>query len=346
MKRNRLLIWVVLVLSLAALVPYFDQGIDVPSRAQKGVAVTDLNSKPEVISTVPDDRTIATVSTPTAHDQIEFAQSLQGTEIDGSLRVGADGLLILDQGVRDFFDYFLSAADELGPEAAIAEVRRYIDDFLPESAAIQAHNLFANYLRYKKFEFELQQTPLNGAQLDADSLQLVRENFESLRDKRSRLFNDQEDEALFGLEQIYQEYTLSTLELFADQTITDEDRMDRLAGLEAALPSELRASRSEDANHRVEQVKIQELSINNADDVAFHQALTDQGLTQDKVDELVAYRQQQQGFEKDYLRYRKAVLRLDPEAEDYQSQLNRVQTAFFNNPEDITKARLLDLSKE
>ncbi|MCH2189518.1 MAG: hypothetical protein MK188_01155, partial [Gammaproteobacteria bacterium] len=240
MKRNRLLIWVVLVLSLAALVPYFDQGIDVPLQAQKGVAVTDLNSKPEVISTVPVERMIATVSTPTAHDQIEFAQSLQGTEIDGSLRVGADGLLILDQGVRDFFDYFLSAADELGPEAAIAEVRRYIDDFLPESAAIQAHNLFANYLRYKKFEFELQQTPLNGAQLDADSLQLVRENFESLRDKRSRLFNDQEDEALFGLEQIYQEYTLSTLELFADQTITDEDRMDRLAGLEAALPSELR----------------------------------------------------------------------------------------------------------
>ena len=346
MNKNRVFIAVALVLLVAALVSNFNNDVEAPSQDKQVIEVSEIKATPQIIPSVPSQEIATTASTPTAHDQIEFARSLQGTDIDGSLRVGPDGLLILDQGVRDFFDYFLSAADELGPEAAIAEVQRYIDEFLPESAAIQAHNLFANYLRYKKFEFELQQTPLNGAQLDADSLELVRDSFESLRDKRATLFNDQEDEALFGLEQIYQEYTLSTLELFADETISDEDRMDRLASLEAALPSELRASRSEDASHRIEQVQIRELSINNADDVAFHQALTEQGLTQDKADELVAYRQQQQGFEKEYLRYRKAVLSLDPEAEDYQSQLNRLQTAFFNSPEDITKARLLDLSKE
>jgi len=346
MNKNRVFIAVALVLLVAALVSNFNNDVEAPSQDKQSIEVSEIKATPQIIPSISSEEIATTASTPTAHDQIEFARSLQGTDIDGSLRVGPDGLLILDQGVRDFFDYFLSAADELGPEAAIAEVQRYIDEFLPESAAIQAHNLFANYLRYKKFEFELQQTPLNGAQLDADSLELVRDSFESLRDKRATLFNDQEDEALFGLEQIYQEYTLSTLELFADETISDEDRMDRLASLEAALPSELRASRSEDASHRIEQVQIRELSINNADDVAFHQALTEQGLTQDKADELVAYRQQQQGFEKEYLRYRKAILKLDPGAEDYQSQLNRLQTSFFSSPEDITKARLLDLSKE
>ena len=285
-------------------------------------------------------------TTPESHDQIEFAQSLEGTDIDGALKVDKNGLLILDQDVRDFFDYFLSAADELGPEAVILEIQRYIDTYLPQAAAIQAHKLFSGYLSYKQFEFQLRQQPLEGAQLSSDSLQLVRENFEALKNKRRDLFSIEEDEALFGLEQTYQEFTLQTLELFADDAITDEQRMFQLAELETTLPPELQASRAEDANHRVEQKQVDQLSAQHSDDAAFHQALTDRGINQIKADELVTYRQQQQRFDQTYQRYRTAVNALDKNDAQYQQSLNQLQTSFFVDPEQVTQARLRDLSKK
>ena len=285
-------------------------------------------------------------TTPESHDQIEFAQSLEGTDIDGALKVDKNGLLILDQDVRDFFDYFLSAADELGPEAVILEIQRYIDTYLPQAAAIQAHKLFSGYLSYKQFEFQLRQQPLEGAQLSSDSLQLVRENFEALKNKRRELFSIEEDEALFGLEQTYQEFTLQTLELFADDAITDEQRMFQLAELETTLPPELQASRAEDANHRVEQKQVDQLSAQHSDDAAFHQALTDRGINQIKADELVTYRQQQQRFDQTYQRYRTAVNALDKNDAQYQQSLNQLQTSFFVDPEQVTQARLRDLSKK
>lgn len=55
---------------------------------------------------------LQSTETPQFPDQANLAQTLEGTEIDGGLKTDATGQLILDQEVRDFFDYFLSTADE------------------------------------------------------------------------------------------------------------------------------------------------------------------------------------------------------------------------------------------
>src|SRR3990167_5576093 len=44
---------------------------------------------------------------------------LQGTEVDGELGSDSAGNLRLNLGVRDYFDYFLSAADSAGLDAAV-----------------------------------------------------------------------------------------------------------------------------------------------------------------------------------------------------------------------------------
>ena len=46
--------------------------------------------------------------TPASLPDQNFARSLAGTDIDGALKADGNGELILDLGVRDFFDYFLS----------------------------------------------------------------------------------------------------------------------------------------------------------------------------------------------------------------------------------------------
>ena len=82
-----------------------------------------------------------------------ISAALEGTHIDGALSSDAQGNLILNLQIRDFFDYFLSIADDVGPEQAIAEIQRYSQQYLPEPANTQALELLGNYLRYKPVSY-------------------------------------------------------------------------------------------------------------------------------------------------------------------------------------------------
>jgi hypothetical protein len=77
-----------------------------------------LDEKPRLIEPTKrlTEQPLATISTPSEHDQLVISATLDGTSIDGALRADANRALILELGVRDFFDYFLSIADDVGAE--------------------------------------------------------------------------------------------------------------------------------------------------------------------------------------------------------------------------------------
>jgi len=80
------------------------------------------------------------------HDQLIISAALKGTSIDGALKADSQGNLVLDLQVRDFFDYFLSIADDVGPEQAIAEIQRYSQQYLPEPAVCLAQSKTKHFL--------------------------------------------------------------------------------------------------------------------------------------------------------------------------------------------------------
>ncbi len=307
---------------------------------------SEINSQPQelALNTQGEKSSIVTSKTPLSHDQMEFAHSLRGTDIDGALSSDLHGNLVLNQQVRDFFDYFLSASDELGAEAAIGELQRYITDYLPTKAAGDARNLLANYLRYKQFESQTQQQPLLGENLQNEQLlDLIRNNFLELKLKRDELFSDGENSALFGLEDAYQEYTLSSLEILADDTLSEDQRNVKMTELQDSLPAELQQSQTQ-SNVQVEQQKdIDQLALVHQDDSAYHQALVDKGLSQPKANELVGYRQNQRQFNTTYQQYQTASAGLDPNSKDYQIKLDNLKAQYFIEPSDRTKAGLRDL---
>ncbi len=321
-----------------------NQPTPLPSFGQK-VSVSGVDS---LASTHNKNRELSVLaSTPKNHDQAVLSQTHKDTQIDGALIVGEDGQLMLNQGVRDFFDYFLSAADEIGPEAAIAHIQRYIENYLPSPASDQANSLLWSYLHYKKYELSLQQQPLTAdliSQLDA--LVVLRENFDTLAVKRAELFSVEADQALFGLEKLYQEHTLSTLELFADQSISQQERQTKLERLQESLPPELQASHDQDQQQRQQQQTIEKITASNADDSSFHQALLDQGLEQQKADELLSYRQQQVQFESLYWHYRTAVSKLNKQDKNYPQKQASLRKTFFSLPEQQTLAKLRDLRED
>lgn len=301
------------------------------------------NLKPSNISTI----NKVSASTPKEHDQLLVSPSLEGTNLDGALQADQNKQLILNIGVRDFFDYFLSTADEIGPEIAIGEIQRYANQYLPEPANIQALDLLEKYLRFKQTEYQIQQMPIAQDRLsDQGAIALMRESFESLRLSRQQLFSPEQDQALFALEDTYAEHTLSTLELMADESLSNTQRRDGLRDLEAELPPELSNSFTEtkEANENAELVKG--LLKSPLDNAQIHNNLLEQGFSNEKANDIIERRQQQTDFDQEYQQYLSAVKSLDSNQTDFEAQKQGMLKRFFSRPEEQTQAKLRDLRSD
>ena len=82
-------------------------------------------------------------------------RSLTDTEVDGALRVDFAGNLVLDEEVRRFFDYFLTATGEEAPAVIRARIDSVLDTRLPAPAAGQGRDLLRRYLAYREAAQEL-----------------------------------------------------------------------------------------------------------------------------------------------------------------------------------------------
>ena len=358
-NKQRQVILASLLLTVLALSTLFLLIRDYKQADDQGPMATAIVShgSPETLQTIKSSsngggESLSVVSTPTEHDQLIISEALEGTSIDGALRADANGNLILEIGVRDFFDYFLSIADDVGAELAIAEIERYALTYLPEPASYQATELLANYLRYKQTEFQIQQIPITQKTLnDSDALQLLRTSFSQLKLKRQTLFSPEQDHALFSLEDAYADHTLSSLELMADQSTTDEQKREGLRDLESQLPTEVSASFIETRENREYQQNVEIELASAKDDAQVYETLRLQGIEQQQIDSILARRQQQRQFDSTYQRYQAeknslSVDGLQPGTDAYQARLRVLQNQFFSSPEDRTQAALRDLRQD
>jgi lipase chaperone LimK len=86
--------------------------------------------------------------------EVEFVdttvRTLDGTAIDGKLRTGGDGELIVDRHTRWLYDYFLTAEDELGDDRLRAEVVAEANERLDRDAARRAIEIFDAYVEFRR----------------------------------------------------------------------------------------------------------------------------------------------------------------------------------------------------
>ncbi|RBP53770.1 lipase secretion chaperone [Arenicella xantha] len=286
-------------------------------------------------------------STPRTHDQAVISASLHGTDIDGALQADASGKLILNIGIRDFFDYFLSTADELGAEAGIDEIVRYAQAYLPAQAQHDALDLLENYLRYKQFEFELQQTPITNASMtDADTLVILRESYAQLKAERAARFSVGANQALFGLEDEYAEFTLRTLEVGANESLNPEQKAQQTDLLLDSLPAELAGDARQQQVQEATQKTLQSALVSEQDDSEIYDLLTAYGYPADEADRVIEYRQQQRNFDTRYQQYRNTVSQLTADESVASDALDQLKQRFFVTPEEQTQAALRDLGQE
>lgn len=168
-------------------------------------------------------------------------KSLSGTEVDGELEADANGHLIISNGVRRVFDYFLSTMGEEPLETILARIRAYIRHKLPATAAAEAEQLLDNYIAYKKSLDGVQQASsgMPSGQMDLDA---IRNQMQQVKSLRTQYFSAEVIAAFFGDEDAYDSYTLARLSVLQNNKLSPAQRAQQLAALEAQLPASIQGA--------------------------------------------------------------------------------------------------------
>lgn len=193
---------------------------------------------------------------PGRHVSQPLVRAMADTEIDGELRTDAAGNLILDLAVRDYFDYFLSAADQAGLEAAIGALVQDASGRLPEQALGQLSRLLGDYLDYKRASLALLQQPLSAQQNQpAAQLAALQQAFAGLAQLRREHLGAAATEAFFGAEEAYGRYTLDAMALQARDDLSAAAKADAVEALRAQMPQALRDSEERQAQAVAQEVE-------------------------------------------------------------------------------------------
>jgi lipase chaperone LimK len=172
--------------------------------------------------------------------QNPFAASLKGTQSDGSAHLSANGELVVDESLRQLFDYYLSTLGERDLNAVRAAVAAELRRRLSGPPLKSALDLFERYLAFK------QNTHADESQLRQASLA---DRLAAMRTLRHRYFNSQEIAGLFGTDDSYDDFTVKRLQILADTKLSAADKARRVSELENQLPEPLRKARSAPVQH-------------------------------------------------------------------------------------------------
>lgn len=172
-----------------------------------------------------------------------FVKSMDGTTPDGNL--GNDMLsgIHVTTGLpygelRRMFDYYLSALGEKSLDEIVRQIRVELDKRLKPTQADAAKKLLDKYLDYKRELVKVEQ-----AQKPESGIKGIKLRFAAMQDLRAKIFSPQENEGMFGFEDAYDSDAIARLEISEDSTLNADQKRDRLAALDAAMPKALREER-------------------------------------------------------------------------------------------------------
>ncbi|MET3131422.1 lipase chaperone LimK [Oxalobacteraceae bacterium GrIS 1.11] len=184
-----------------------------------------------------------------APNYFAFVHSMEGTRPDGDIKLAAGDQLVVDAELGHLFDYYLAGLGEKSLDAITAEIEKELERRLKPAPAAAAKRLLANYLNYRRalvdIEGDLPKT-LNMAQA-------ARSRLEAMQQLRQNYFTAAEIAGLFGFSDAYDGDAVARLDISQDKNLSAEQKLQKLAALDKAMPAALRAER--DAPGRVMRIE-------------------------------------------------------------------------------------------
>lgn len=312
------------------------------------VAVPQPQPEPTPLETAQAQTPAELPSTPKVWEAEAFSPSLEGTEIDGQLRADADGNLIVELEVKDFFDYFLNTVGEVSPEQAIAQIQNMANDHLPSPAAAQAEELLEGYLAYKQRSFDYAQQPLvpPGEQTPAYQLQQLREAQAALKRIRRETLSTDAADAFFGMEEAYGNFTLASIEIQQRDDLSAQQKREMINYERSRLPEVVRKSHERVTRSAHQADTVEDIIRTATSPQEARSKLESMGLSEAHLKEIVTVLESQESFESHYLDYREernALQEAGLADETRERAESDLRDRYFDSEQQKTWARLRDL---
>ncbi len=273
-----------------------------------------------------------------------FSPTLEGTDIDGHIRLGNDGRIVLELQVKDFIDYFLSASDEVTPEVAIAEMLKVVEASLGEDASAQVMQILDSYLSYKEQAMALMAQPMlpRAQQTPEYQLQAMESTLLELRSLRRATMSPQAVEAFFGLEEAYEDYSLASMKVQLDESLAPQQKAQMISYYRSQLPDVIRHTEeriAEDSQRSEAIFKAMQAS----DEAELRAQLDRHDYSAEQKQEIIDFYRAQQDFDKRYAAYAAQLATIDTQ-KNREEIKERLLRQYFQSEEEITQARVRDLS--
>jgi len=168
-----------------------------------------------------------------------FVRSMEGTHPDGDVKQDAGARLVVDAELGHLFDYYLAGLGERSLDEIKMRIERELDERLQPPAAAEAKRLLAQYLRYKRALVDAER----GLSATGDLARDARSRLDAMQQLRLNYFTAAEIAGLFGAGDAYDEDTLARLEINSNRSLSEDQRKQKLAALDAKLPPSVRENR-------------------------------------------------------------------------------------------------------
>ena len=226
------IIAVVIIVIAAAVIMWFKPDSQRMETAQSA-SIASADTSESTLSTVLNSE--QTEQTASAQNQSAFVtglerlpRSLKGTQVDGEIIIDENKQLVVTEGLRRLFDYFLSAIGEEDEAVIFARVESYIRHHTPEPAASQAVAIFSKYVAYLKALPEIEkrygnlqlQATKNG-ELDLNAIAQQKQDVANLR---QQYFDKTTITAFFGAEDEYDDYSIAMVKINQDKQMSDAQK--------------------------------------------------------------------------------------------------------------------------
>ena len=221
----------VVIIATAAVILWFKPSNDVNSASIKP-SVSD-NETNESVTTELAAEQVVKATTPPSQSQFvtgleNLPRSLKGTQIDGEIIIDENKQLVVTEGLRRLFDYFLSALGEEEEATILARVESYIRHHTPEPAASQAVTIFNQYVAYLKALPEIEKR-YGNLQLQATKsgeldLNAVAQQKQDIANLRQQYFDKQTITAFFGAEDDYDSYSIEMVRIDQNKQMSDAQK--------------------------------------------------------------------------------------------------------------------------